>query len=108
MLMEQNSGPSATQVTGNVIGSKSGTRSLWQKLGRGWASWPGGGGLAHVKATKLGVTYKWEGATQGQRVLQTVGMGQVTKAGSTGMENKDGRMSLVRMTGQWLQGSGSL
>lgn len=53
-----------------------------------------------MKATKLRVTYRWEGATQRQRVLQTVGMGQVTKAGSTRMENKDGRVSLVRMTGQ--------
>lgn len=61
-----------------------------------------------MKATKLRVTYRWEGATQGQRVFQTVGMGQVTKADSTGMENKDACVSLVRMTGQWLQGSGSL
>lgn len=61
-----------------------------------------------MKATRLGATGRWEGVTLGQRGSHTAGVGQAAKAGSTGMENKDGYRGPVRMTAQWLKGSESL
>lgn len=77
LLTSQNSGPLAIWVIEDVIGSERGTRSLCQKLGRGCASWPRGGGLAHVKTLRPGATSRWEGVTLGQRVPHAAGVGKV-------------------------------
>lgn len=96
LLTGQNPGLSASQVMEAVIGPESGTRSLWQKLGRECDSWPGGGGLAHVNTMRPGITGGMEGATLGREYPALLGVGKVRNG------KRDGPGGFGRLMGLWM------